>query len=151
MELVRALRQPLDRHVPRALINRPKAGFAMPIGPWLRGPLRAWADDLLDPALIRRQGWLQPEPVQCLWRAHLAGADHTPALECADVAGPVGPLVVLMFLLSKLLPLLLLPLGISLLLLIWGASRCNRWPGISALAVLWIFATPLTSEVLWRD
>ena len=55
-----------------------------------------------------------------------------------------------MFLLSKLLPLLLLPLGISLLLLIWGASRCNRWPGISALAVLWIFATPLTSEVLWR-
>ena len=75
-----ALRQLLDRHVPRALIERPKAGFAMPIGSWLRGPLRAWADDLLDPALIRRQGWLQPEPVQRLWRAHLAGADHTPQL-----------------------------------------------------------------------
>ena len=75
-----ALRQLLDRHVPRALIERPKAGFAMPIGPWLRGPLRAWADDLLDPALMRRQGWLQPQPVQRLWREHLAGADHTPQL-----------------------------------------------------------------------
>ena len=75
-----ALRQLLDRYLPRHLIERPKAGFAMPIGPWLRGPLRAWADDLLDPALIRRQGWLQPAPVQRLWRAHLAGADHTPQL-----------------------------------------------------------------------
>ena len=75
-----ALRQLLDRHVPRALIERPKAGFATPIGHWLRGPLCAWADDLLDPALIRRQGCLRPEPVQRLWRAHLAGADHTPQL-----------------------------------------------------------------------
>ena len=75
-----ALRQLLDRHVPRALIERPKAGFAMPVGPWLRGPLRAWADDLLDPSLMRRQGWLQPELVQRLWREHLGGADHTPQL-----------------------------------------------------------------------
>ncbi|WP_186484110.1 asparagine synthase C-terminal domain-containing protein [Synechococcus sp. A15-127] len=60
-----ALRQLLDRHVPRSLIDRPKAGFALPIAPWLRGPLRPWAEDLLDPALIRRQGWLQP---QCVWR-----------------------------------------------------------------------------------
>lgn len=75
-----ALRQLLDRHVPRSLIDRPKAGFALPIGPWLRGPLRPWAEDLLDPALIRRQGWLRPEPVQRLWQAHLAGADYTPQL-----------------------------------------------------------------------
>ena len=75
-----ALRQLLDRHVPRALIDRPKAGFAIPIGPWLRGPLRPWADNLLDPALINRQGWLQPDPVMRLWRSHLAGADHTPQL-----------------------------------------------------------------------
>ena len=75
-----ALRQLLDRHVPRALIDRPKAGFAIPIGPWLRGPLRAWAEDLLDPELMRRQGWLQPEPVQRLWREHCHGADHTPQL-----------------------------------------------------------------------
>ena len=75
-----ALRQLLDRHVPRALLDRPKAGFAIPIGSWLRGPLRSWAEDLLDPALIQRQGGLQPESVQSLWRAHLAGADHTPQL-----------------------------------------------------------------------
>ena len=55
-----------------------------------------------------------------------------------------------MFLFSKLLPLLLLPLGITLLLLIWGAFRGCRWPVVSALSALWIFATPLTGEVLWR-
>lgn len=55
-----------------------------------------------------------------------------------------------MFLLSKLLPLLLLPLGLALLLLLWGAVRGSRWPGISALALLWIAATPLTAEALWR-
>nr|WP_254994864.1 asparagine synthase-related protein [Cyanobium sp. Aljojuca 7D2] len=75
-----ALHQLLDRHVPRHLIERPKAGFAMPIGAWLRGPLRQWADDLLDPALLHRQGYLQPQPIQRLWRKHLAGADHTPQL-----------------------------------------------------------------------
>ena len=62
----------------------------------------------------------------------------------------VGSLVALMFLLSKLLPLLLLPLGIALLLLIWGAVRRSRRPAMSALAVLWIFSTPLTAELLWR-
>ncbi|MCS5704713.1 asparagine synthase (glutamine-hydrolyzing) [Synechococcus sp. FGCU-3] len=75
-----ALRQLLDRYVPRHLIDRPKAGFAMPIGPWLRGPLRPWAEELLDPELLRQQGHLQPEPIQRLWRAHLAGADHTSQL-----------------------------------------------------------------------
>ena len=66
------------------------------------------------------------------------------------MAGLVCSLVALMFLFSKLLPLLLMPLGIALLLLIWGAARGSRWPGISALAVLWIFATPLIQEALWR-
>ena len=76
-----ALRQLLDRHVPRALVERPKAGFAMPIGAWLRGPLRPWADDLLDPALLSRQGLLQPEPIQQLWQQHQSGqADHTARL-----------------------------------------------------------------------
>ena len=55
-----------------------------------------------------------------------------------------------MFLLSKLLPLLLLPLGVALLLLLWGVLRRRRWPAIAALAVLWLFATPLIAEGLWR-
>ena len=55
-----------------------------------------------------------------------------------------------MFLLSKILPLLVLPLGLALLLLLWGAWRGSRWPGITALALLWLFATPLVSEGLWR-
>jgi len=54
------------------------------------------------------------------------------------------------FLLSKLLPLLLLPLGVTLLLLVWGSLRRLRWPGIAALAILWLFSTPLTAELLWR-
>ncbi len=76
-----ALRQILDRYVPRALIERPKAGFAMPIGAWLRGPLRPWAEELLDPIAMQRQGYLRPEPIQRLWRQHLSGRfDHTTRL-----------------------------------------------------------------------
>ena len=48
------LRQVLYRHAPRAMFERPKAGFAMPVGQWLRGPLRDWAEDLLDPARMRQ-------------------------------------------------------------------------------------------------
>jgi len=55
-----------------------------------------------------------------------------------------------MFLLSKLLPLLLLPLGLALLLLLWAAVRGGRSPVLAALAILWLFATPLTAEGLWR-
>ena len=76
-----ALRQILFQYVPRELLDRPKAGFAMPIGPWLRGPLRSWAEDLLDPELLRRQAFLRPEPIQRLWREHLSGRfDHTARL-----------------------------------------------------------------------
>lgn len=75
-----ALRQLLARHVPPELFERPKAGFAMPIGAWLRGPLRPWAEDLLQPELLQRQGYLQPAPIQRLWQAHQRGADHTPQL-----------------------------------------------------------------------
>jgi asparagine synthase (glutamine-hydrolysing) len=76
-----ALRQILHRYVPPALTERPKAGFALPLGPWLRGPLHAWAKDLLDPQLMRQQGLLRPEPVQRIWQEHLSGrVDHTPRL-----------------------------------------------------------------------
>lgn len=75
------LRQILYKHVPLHLIERPKAGFGMPIGQWLRGPLREWVEDLLDPGLMQRQGYLRPEPIQTLWRQHLSGRfDHTSRL-----------------------------------------------------------------------
>ena len=76
-----ALRELLYRRVPRQLIERPKTGFAIPLGDWLRGPLKAWAQDLLDPDRLRADGLLEPEPVQRRWAAHLAGrGDHTAAL-----------------------------------------------------------------------
>lgn len=75
------LRQVLYRHAPRAMFERPKAGFAMPVGQWLRGPLRGWAEDLLDPVRMRQEGYLDPAPIQLRWHRHLAGtAEDTPAL-----------------------------------------------------------------------
>lgn len=68
-----ALRQILDQHVPRALIERPKAGFGIPLGEWLRGPLRNWAEDLLSEAAIRRDGLLHPAPIRNAWAEHLSG------------------------------------------------------------------------------
>ena len=67
------LRQLLDRHVPRALIERPKMGFGIPLDDWLRGPLQAWAGDLLAEERLRREGYFEPEPINRTWQAHLRG------------------------------------------------------------------------------
>lgn len=76
-----ALRQLLYRHVPRALIERPKAGFAVPVGAWLRGPLRDWAESLLDEQRLQQEGFLYPDPIRRAWREHLSGrCDWTPRL-----------------------------------------------------------------------
>lgn len=67
------LRQVLYRHVPRELIERPKMGFGVPMGEWLKGGLRDWAEALLDPARLRREGFLRPEPVRRCWDEHVSG------------------------------------------------------------------------------
>jgi asparagine synthase (glutamine-hydrolysing) len=68
------LRSLLDRYVPRVLIERPKMGFGVPIGQWLRGPLRDWAEALLDEQRLRSEGFLRPEPIRSMWQTHLSGA-----------------------------------------------------------------------------
>ena len=76
-----ALRQILYSHVPRELVERPKAGFAMPIGQWLRGPQCSWASELLHPDRLSKEGYLRAEPINRLWRQHLSGHyDHTTKL-----------------------------------------------------------------------
>lgn len=75
------LREILYRQVPRALIERPKCGFAAPIGAWLRGPLRAWAADLLEPARLRAEGHLDAAQISAAWKAHIQGTgDRSPYL-----------------------------------------------------------------------
>ena len=67
------LRQVLKRYVPSELFERPKAGFGIPVGAWLRGPMRDWAEDLLSEASLAEGGWFNVEAVRGNWAEHLAG------------------------------------------------------------------------------
>ena len=67
------LREILAKYLPTKLIDRPKSGFAIPIGEWLRGPLKEWAEELLDPRTLNAQGFLDVDIIQNTWKEHLSG------------------------------------------------------------------------------
>ena len=69
-------RSALGRRLPAELIDRPKMGFAIPLGQWLRTELRDWAESLLNTSRLRQEGWLSAEEVDARWRYHLRGDDR---------------------------------------------------------------------------
>jgi len=67
------LRQVLYKHVPKELIERPKMGFGIPVGDWMRDSLRDWAEGLLDRSRLKQEGFFDAEFIRLRWQEHLAG------------------------------------------------------------------------------
>jgi asparagine synthase (glutamine-hydrolysing) len=73
------VRELVYRHVPRAMMDRPKAGFGIPLDSWLRGPLRSWGSDVLEPSRLRADGYLNADLVDDCWQQHLRGGRNLQA------------------------------------------------------------------------
>jgi len=78
------LRQVLYRYVPRELIDRPKMGFGVPVAEWLRGPLREWADTLIEEVRLRQDGYFKADIVRDTWLRHQSGRE-----DCAMLLWPI--------------------------------------------------------------
>ena len=75
------LRDLLYREAPKELFERPKTGFGIPVGDWVKGPLRPWAEELLDPSRLEQQGYLDPPAIARRWAQHVSGTrDSTAAI-----------------------------------------------------------------------
>ena len=74
------LRQVLYQYVPKQLIERPKAGFSIPLGDWLRGPLREWVEGLLDERRLQQEGFFNVQYIRAKWQAHLEGSRNNQSL-----------------------------------------------------------------------
>ncbi len=70
------LKNILKKYLPATLIDRPKQGFGVPIGDWLKGPLQSWANDLLDPVFLKKQGYFNPQLIEKKWLAHQSGQSN---------------------------------------------------------------------------
>jgi len=68
-----AIRNILYKSVPKELIERPKAGFGVPLGTWLRGPLRPWVEELINYNRLEKEGYLEPSIIREIWNEHLSG------------------------------------------------------------------------------